>query len=157
MHCTGICCTNLYAIMEDWPVSTKTPLTGRHEGVGDIVTISENIVSSPVKLVSQLYYRPVVTYCMVYHYTKRATLARLLANKDLAIYVVLLNRYFVIPPCHYLVVTFLWQLNNRVGIKWIAYSCILSDYNSLYVIHCLLVLGVSSINSAKTLISKISI
>ena len=93
--------------MGDWPVSTKTPLTGRHEGVGDIVTISENIVSSPVKLVSQLYYRPVVTYCMVYHYTKRATLARLLANKGLAIYVVLLNRYFVIPLCHYLVVTFL--------------------------------------------------
>jgi len=157
MHCTGICCTNLYAIMEDWPVSTKTPLTGRHEGVGDIVTISENIVSSPIKLVSQLYYRPVVTYCMVYHYTKRATLARLLANKGLAIYVVLLNRYFVIPLCHYLVVTFLWQLDNRIGIKWIVYSCILSDYNSLYVIHCLLVLGVSSINSAKTLTSKISI
>ena len=48
--------------------------------------------------VSQLYYGPVVTYCMVYHYTKRATLARLLANKGPAIYVVYLNRYFVIPP-----------------------------------------------------------
>jgi len=35
---------------------------------------------------------------MVYHYTKRATLARLLANEGLAIYVVYLNRYFVIPP-----------------------------------------------------------
>ena len=46
----------------------------------------------------QLYYRPVVTYCMVYHYTKRATLARLLANEGPAIYVVHLNRYFVIPP-----------------------------------------------------------
>jgi len=48
--------------------------------------------------VSQLYYRPVVTYCMVYHYTKRVTLARLLANEGLAIYIVHLNRYFVIPP-----------------------------------------------------------
>ena len=48
--------------------------------------------------VSQLCYRPVVTYCMVYYYTKRATLARLLANKGPAIYVVHLNRYFVIPP-----------------------------------------------------------
>jgi len=38
---------------------------------------------------SQLYYRPVVTYCMVYYYTKRATLARLLANESPAIYVVL--------------------------------------------------------------------
>jgi len=40
-------------------------------------------------LVSQLYYGPVVTYCIVYHYTKRATLARLLANEGPAIYVVL--------------------------------------------------------------------
>jgi len=50
------------------------------------------------KDLSQLCYGPVVTYCMVYHYTKRATLARLLANEGPAIYVVHLNRYFVIPP-----------------------------------------------------------
>ena len=48
--------------------------------------------------VSQLCYGPVVTYCMVYRYTKRTTLARLLANEGPAIYVVHLNRYFVIPP-----------------------------------------------------------
>ena len=47
---------------------------------------------------SQLCHGPVVIYCMVYHYTKRATLARLLANEGPAIYVVHLNRYFVIPP-----------------------------------------------------------
>jgi len=33
-------------------------------------------------------------YCIVYHYTKRATLARLLANEGPAIYIVHLNRYF---------------------------------------------------------------
>ena len=49
-------------------------------------------------IVSQLCHGPVVTYCMVYHYTKRAMLARLLANEGPAIYVVHLNRYFVIPP-----------------------------------------------------------
>jgi len=49
------------------------------------------------KEVSQLCYGLVVTYCIVYHYTKRATLARLLANEGPAIYVVYLNRYFVIP------------------------------------------------------------
>jgi len=38
---------------------------------------------------SQLYYGPVVTYCMVYYYTKRAILAKLLANEGPAIYVVL--------------------------------------------------------------------
>jgi len=42
-----------------------------------------------IHLVLQLYYRPVVTYCMVYYYTKRMILARLLANEGLAIYVVL--------------------------------------------------------------------
>jgi len=49
-------------------------------------------------LISQLCHGPVVTYCIVYHYTKKVTLARLLANKGPAIYVVHLNRYFVIPP-----------------------------------------------------------
>ena len=47
--------------------------------------------------VLQLHCGPVVTYCMVYHYTKRAMLVRLLANEGPAIYVVHLNRYFVIP------------------------------------------------------------
>jgi len=57
-----------------------------------------NCISSVQEMhVLQLCYRPVVTYCIVYHYTKKATLARLLANKSLAIYVVHLNRYFVIP------------------------------------------------------------
>jgi len=40
-------------------------------------------------LLSQLYYRLVVIYCIVYHYTKRVTLAKLLANEGPAIYVVL--------------------------------------------------------------------
>ena len=52
----------------------------------------------PPSHMSQLCHGPVVTYYMVYHYTKRATLARLLANEGPAIYVVHLNRYFVIPP-----------------------------------------------------------
>ena len=41
---------------------------------------------------------PVAVFCMVYHYTKRAMLTRLLDNMGLAIYVVLLNKYFVILP-----------------------------------------------------------
>ena len=66
-------------------------------------TYQRMLYSAPPKLslikdMSQLCYGPVVTYCMVYHYTKRVTLARLLANKGLAIYVVHLNRYFIIPP-----------------------------------------------------------
>ena len=62
------------------------------------VVIIERSYSSLVgRGLSQLYYGLLVIYCMVYHYTKRTTLARLLANEGLAIYVVYLNRYFVIP------------------------------------------------------------
>ena len=46
-----------------------------------------------IEVLSQLCHRPVVTYCMVYHYTKRAMLARLLANKGPAIYVVHFEQY----------------------------------------------------------------
>ena len=60
---------------------------------------------------------------MVYHYTKRATLARLLANKGPAIYVVHLNKYFVIPPRYYLVVTFCdreeeWEVEEILNSCW---------------------------------------
>jgi len=43
---------------------------------------------------SQLCHGPVVIYCMVYHYTKRAALARLLANEGPAIYVVHFEQVF---------------------------------------------------------------
>jgi len=64
----------------------------------DLVSVTVDVVKVVVMGMSQLCYGPVITYCMVYHYTKRAMLARLLANEGLAIYVVHLNRYFVIPP-----------------------------------------------------------
>jgi len=65
--------------------------------IGDLVLLSTKDLKWQMKerrlekltKLSQLYYRPVVTYCMVYYYTKRATLARLLANEGPAIYVVL--------------------------------------------------------------------
>ena len=47
-----------------------------------------------ILVVSQLCHGPVVTYCMVYHYTKRATLARLLANEGPAIYVIHFEQVF---------------------------------------------------------------
>jgi len=40
----------------------------------------------------------VAVFCMVYHYTKKAMLTRLLGNVGPAIYIVLLNKYFVILP-----------------------------------------------------------
>jgi len=50
---------------------------------------------------------------MVYHYTKRATLARLLANKGPAIYVVYLNRYF----CYTSMILFSSHFCDRVAVK----------------------------------------
>jgi len=71
---------------------------------------------------SQLCYGLVVIYCIVYHYTKRATLARLLANKSLAIYIVHLNRYFVISLWYYLVVTFLWHHSYVFQVNQLPYK-----------------------------------
>jgi propanol-preferring alcohol dehydrogenase len=50
MHCTGVCHTDLHAAMGDWPVPSKLPLIGGHEGVGEIVAIGENTTHSPVKV-----------------------------------------------------------------------------------------------------------
>lgn len=49
------------------------------------------------------------------------------------------------------------KLGDRVGIKWIAYSCVSLGCSSLHVIHCPLILGVSSVNSVETLMSKVNI
>ena len=67
---------------------------------------------TPLLLHMFLTYGLVVTYCIVYHYIKRIILARLLANKGLVIYIVHLNKYFIIPLWYYLVVTFLWYRVN---------------------------------------------
>ena len=63
-----------------------------------MITKQRDNKESKTKKLSQLCHRLAVTYCMVYHYTKRAMLARLLVYEGPAIYVVHLNRYFVIPP-----------------------------------------------------------
>jgi len=44
----------------------------------------------------QLCYKPVVIYYIVYHYIKKTMLIRLFINESLVIYVVHLNRYFII-------------------------------------------------------------
>lgn len=50
MECTGVCHTDLHAAKGDWPVPSKTPLVGGHEGVGRIVAIGAHTTNSPVKL-----------------------------------------------------------------------------------------------------------
>ena len=78
---------------------------------------------------------------MVYHYTKRAMLARLLANEGPAIYVVHLNRYFVIPPWYYLVVTFLWQACSGLKIV-LCSSTKVAISSTLYYLACKRGLGI---------------
>jgi propanol-preferring alcohol dehydrogenase len=50
LHCTGVCHTDLHARKGDWPIPTKLPLVGGHEGVGEIVAIGTHTVESPVKV-----------------------------------------------------------------------------------------------------------
>lgn len=50
LHCTGVCHTDLHVRKNDWPIPSKLPLVGGHEGVGDIVAIGAHTVNSPVKI-----------------------------------------------------------------------------------------------------------
>jgi len=50
LHCTGVCHTDLHAALGDWPLKSKSPLIGGHEGVGKIVAIGNHTSYSPVKV-----------------------------------------------------------------------------------------------------------
>lgn len=39
---SGVCHTDLHAMLGDWPLDNKLPLIGGHEGAGEIVAIAEN-------------------------------------------------------------------------------------------------------------------
>ena len=40
---SGVCHTDLHAWKGDWPLDTKLPLVGGHEGAGEVVAIGENV------------------------------------------------------------------------------------------------------------------
>jgi len=42
VHYSGVCHTDLHAWLGDWPVPTKLPLIGGHEGAGEIVAVGEH-------------------------------------------------------------------------------------------------------------------
>ncbi|KAG5342359.1 hypothetical protein C0989_002832 [Termitomyces sp. Mn162] len=50
LDCTGVCHTDLHAAAGDWPIPTKSPLIGGHEGVGVIVAIGDHTTGSPVNV-----------------------------------------------------------------------------------------------------------
>jgi len=85
----------------------------KKEGCVTLVVLITSSWTWVALLVSQLCHGPVVTYCMVYYYTKRAMLARLLANKGLAIYAVHLNRYF----CYTSMTLFSSHFSVTVGLE----------------------------------------
>lgn len=39
---SGVCHTDLHAMLGDWPLDNKIPLIGGHEGAGEIVAIGEH-------------------------------------------------------------------------------------------------------------------
>ena len=40
---SGVCHTDLHAWKGDWPLPTKLPLVGGHEGAGVVVALGENV------------------------------------------------------------------------------------------------------------------
>ena len=93
-------------------VSIKRSFQGLLGAIKTVGIVKELMEIWPNEVCDKL----VVIYCIVYHYTKRATLVRLLANEGPTIYVVYLNRYFVIPLWYYLVVTFCDSQCKRVAV-----------------------------------------
>ncbi|KAF3928581.1 hypothetical protein AA313_de0201613 [Arthrobotrys entomopaga] len=45
---SGVCHTDLHAMMGDWPLPTKIPLVGGHEGAGEIVAVGELVTDLKV-------------------------------------------------------------------------------------------------------------
>lgn len=45
LHFTGVCHSDLHAWKGDWPMATKLPLIGGHEGVGEVVAMGDQVTS----------------------------------------------------------------------------------------------------------------
>lgn len=45
---SGVCHTDLHAMLGDWPLPVKLPLIGGHEGAGRVVAIND--ATSPLKI-----------------------------------------------------------------------------------------------------------
>jgi len=47
---TGVCHTDLHVKIGDWPLKSKTPLIGGHEGVGEVIAIGANTAHSTINI-----------------------------------------------------------------------------------------------------------
>jgi propanol-preferring alcohol dehydrogenase len=47
---TGVCHTDLHVKIGDWPLKSKTPLVGGHEGVGEVIAIGANTAHSTINI-----------------------------------------------------------------------------------------------------------
>ena len=45
---SGVCHTDLHAVLGDWPIPTKTPLIGGHEGAGVVVALGSQVTDIQV-------------------------------------------------------------------------------------------------------------
>ena len=68
---TGVCHTDLHAKNGDWPLPTKTPLIGGHEGVGEIVAIGEHTARSPVKVGDRVGIKWLADSCLDCEYCRK--------------------------------------------------------------------------------------
>jgi alcohol dehydrogenase, propanol-preferring len=47
---SGVCHTDLHAVNGDWPIPTKLPLVGGHEGAGIVVARGDNVTDEDCKI-----------------------------------------------------------------------------------------------------------
>ncbi|KAG8736007.1 alcohol dehydrogenase [Ceratobasidium sp. 414] len=60
---SGVCHTDLHALLGDWPLEAKLPLIGGHEGAGFVVAIGKG-TSSPIKVGQAVGIKWLATSCL---------------------------------------------------------------------------------------------
>jgi len=60
---SGVCHTDLHAMLGDWPLEAKLPLIGGHEGAGFVVAIGKG-TSSPIKVGQAVGIKWLATSCL---------------------------------------------------------------------------------------------
>jgi len=63
IHYSGVCHTDLHAMMGDWPLPSKLPLIGGHEGAGEIVAIGAH-TSTHLKIGDKVGVKWLADSCM---------------------------------------------------------------------------------------------
>ncbi|QRV80450.1 Zinc-binding dehydrogenase [Ceratobasidium sp. AG-Ba] len=70
---SGVCHTDLHALLGDWPMDSKLPLIGGHEGAGFVVAIGKG-TTSPIKVGQAVGIKWLATSCLSCEACARASI-----------------------------------------------------------------------------------